>query len=97
MKNNIISIFLFIQVFLTSCATFSVKDEPIIIPFSLENNRIVIHATVNGVKGRYLWDTGAFDTYTLVSASLINLTLVPWYKNYTTTERRYYIENYLII
>jgi hypothetical protein len=54
----------------------------------LENNRIVIYATVNGVDGRYFWDTGCRQTIT--SIPLDNL---PHVKNDT----RRYIKNGIVI
>jgi len=69
------------------------NEDIIVIPFKLENNRIVIQATVNGVEGRYFWDTGAPDTITTIS--LDNLPIVkndPYIHN-----TRHYIKDGIII
>jgi hypothetical protein len=69
------------------------SEEPIEIPFTLEENRIVIYANVNGVEGRYFWDTGCFETVTTIP--LGNLPVVkndPYYNH-----KRYYIKNRIII
>lgn len=57
---------------LLSCAERSGKVLPeYSFPFILENNRIVLTATVNGVPGTYLFDTGAFEIFS--STSVENL------------------------
>ena len=76
-----------------SCATLN-GSKPIVIPFTIENNRMVIIAEVNGVEGRYIWDKGAFDTCTFVP--LENLTLVPEIGSQVQT-LSYYIEDGIII
>jgi hypothetical protein len=68
MVNNKKNIFLLLIIIIFySCSTnkFS-KNNNIIIPFILENNRMVINAIVNGVEGRYFLDTGSFETITAV-------------------------------
>ena len=89
--------FFILLTLLNSCLRFPRNEPPIFIPFTLENNRMVIYAEVNGVKGRFMWDTGSFDSQTLNSTSLENLTPLPRIRNRTTTERRYYIENGIVI
>ena len=82
---------------LASCVSLPENEanETIVIPFTIEgNNRIVLYATVNGVEGRFFWDTGAFDVHTFTS--LDNLTPVPADRN-PAGGRRYYIENGIII
>jgi hypothetical protein len=54
----------------------------------LENNRIVIYATVNGVDGRYFWDTGCRPTITTIP--LDNLPRVEY-------DTRRYIKNGIVI
>ena len=78
---------------LSSCATFQ-RSKPIIIPFTIENGDIVIYAEVNGVTGKYLWDTGCFDVQTFIP--LENLTPLPANRN-PTPSLRYYIENGIVI
>jgi hypothetical protein len=68
-------------------------EEPIEIPFTLEGNRIVMYATVNGVEGRYFWDTGGWETETTIP--LDNLPVVendPYYNH-----KRYYIKDGIVI
>ena len=78
---------------LSSCVPRN--EELTIIPFTLENNRMVIYATVNGVEGRFMWDTGAFDSHTFSAASLENLTPMP--NRNPPSIRSYYIENGIVI
>ncbi|MDR0558040.1 MAG: hypothetical protein LBG43_09315 [Treponema sp.] len=33
------------------------------IPFSLENGRIILEAEINGAKGRFMWDSGAYGSF----------------------------------
>jgi hypothetical protein len=68
-------------------------EEPIEIPFTLEGNRIVIYATVNGVEGRYFWDTGCYETITMIP--LDNLPVVE--NDRVTDYTRYYIKDGIII
>lgn len=71
-------------------------NEPIIIPFSLVgNNRMILYATVNGVEGRFIWDSGAFHSFTLTS--LDNLTPVPRFRTFFIQVPWYYIENGIVI
>jgi hypothetical protein len=43
-----------------SCSIGGTSKDRIVIPFYVdENNRIVLHATINGLEGRFLFDTGA--------------------------------------
>jgi predicted aspartyl protease len=72
--NKNISLLLIIIIFYSCSSNKYSKNNNIIIPFTLENNRIVINATVNGIEGRYFWDTGSFDSIT--TASLVNLPIV---------------------
>ena len=81
---------------LNSCLRFPLNEPPIIIPFTLENNRIVIYATVNGIEGRFVWDTGSFDIQMLNYSSLENLTPLSFNVNPTLT-KSYYIKNGIII
>jgi hypothetical protein len=68
-------------------------EDPIVIPFTLEDDRIVIYATVNGVEGRYLWDTGCYETIT--AFPLDNLPVV---ENDTVTDyTRFYIKDGIVI
>ena len=80
---------------LSSCASSPRREPPIMIPFTLENCRMVIYAEVNGVEGRFLWDTVAFDTHTFTS--LENLTPVPEYRSPFPLVRSYYIEDGIVI
>jgi len=34
-------------------------NKSIEIPFTIEKRRIIVFASINGIKGKYLWDTGA--------------------------------------
>jgi hypothetical protein len=43
------------------------------IPFKLENDRVVVDATVNGKKGRYIFDTGSTESY----ADINTINLLP--------------------
>ncbi|MDR2659827.1 MAG: hypothetical protein LBC27_07570 [Spirochaetaceae bacterium] len=52
------------------------KNIHIEIPFSLENNTIVIEAEVEGKKGRYIFDTGATISYIDIGKENV------WYRNY---------------
>jgi hypothetical protein len=65
---------LLLSVFL-SCVKNTVSDT-VEIPFSMENKRIVLDATVNGKKSRFLFDTGA--TISAVDVNVKNL----WYHGY---------------
>jgi hypothetical protein len=47
---------IYCAIFLLSCSNNI--DTEIVIPFSLENNRIVLDAVINGQKGRFLFDSG---------------------------------------
>ena len=77
----------------TSCASLP-RNEPIVIPFTIENDHIVIYARVNGVDGRYIWDTGSEDTHTFIS--LDNLTPLP--RNlYPYHVNSYYIKDDIVI
>ncbi|MDR2782692.1 MAG: hypothetical protein LBB48_02420 [Treponema sp.] len=49
-------IFLFLTIYY-SCGKNNIQNE-VEIPFSLENQRIVLYATINGKNGRFYWDTG---------------------------------------
>jgi hypothetical protein len=69
------------------------SDDPIIIPFALEGNRIVINAVVNGVKGRYFWDTGAYETITTVFIKNLPIVENDPFTNYT----RRYIKDGIVI
>jgi hypothetical protein len=60
----------------------------IVIPFTLDRNRIVIYANVNGVDGRYFWDTGWRETITTIP--LDNLPHVEY-------DARRYIKNGIVI
>jgi hypothetical protein len=68
-------------------------EEPIEIPFTLEGNRIVIYAIVNGVEGRYFWDTGCYETITTIP--LDNLLVVE--NDRVTDYTRYYIKDGIVI
>jgi len=51
-------------VFLFSCSIDDTSEDRIVIPFYVdENNRIVLHATINGLEGRFLFDTGAMFSH----------------------------------
>ena len=75
---------------LSNCASLPRNEETIIIPFTLENEWMVIYAEVNGTPGRYIWDSGFFDVHTF--AKLENLVQLPKHRN-NTSSKRYYIEN----
>lgn len=59
----------FVSFFFLSCV-----QKNIVIPFELVNNRIVLTATIQGVEGRYFFDTGADVSQT--DASLADLSVV---------------------
>lgn len=59
----------FLSFFFLSCV-----QKKIVIPFELINNRIVLTATINGIEGRYFFDTGADVSQT--DASLAELPVV---------------------
>jgi hypothetical protein len=69
------------------------NENPIVIPFTLEDDRIVIYANVNGVVGRYLWDTGCSETITTVFIK--NLPIVE--NDPETRYTRYYIKDGIVI
>jgi hypothetical protein len=77
---------------LLSCGR-KVDEEEIVIPFTLEGNRIVINATVNGVEGRYFWDTGCYETITTVFIK--NLPVVE--NDRITGYTRFYIKDGIVI
>jgi hypothetical protein len=58
---------LLMAVVIYSCC-LSCKDsqDTIIIPFELSDNRIVMNVKINGIEGRYFWDTGATRTATKI-------------------------------
>jgi hypothetical protein len=87
---KLIKLFLlfFMASILYSCGRKN-NEEPIIIPFTLEDNRIVIYATVNGVEGRYFWDSGWYQTITTIPLS--NLPVVE--NDPVTSFTRYYIKD----
>jgi hypothetical protein len=60
MKKTIIALFLFISVLIVvpSCVKEDIPER-IEIPFVIENDWIIVNATVNGVEGRYIFDTGS--------------------------------------
>jgi hypothetical protein len=60
----------FVIIFFSSCAREDIPER-IEIPFVLENDRMILNATVNGVKGRYIFDTGG--TISLVPLNVDNL------------------------
>lgn len=39
-----------------------VSEEPVVVPFSYPKQLIVVEATVDGVQGKFVLDTGAFDS-----------------------------------
>jgi hypothetical protein len=51
----------------SSCLPFIVKGQGkpdyAEIPFTLENNRIIVEAVANGKKGRFVFDTGTTESY----------------------------------
>jgi hypothetical protein len=69
MKYSIFSFLVFFQLF-SSCQEQNILDYAEI-PFNLENDRIVLEATVNGKKGRFVFDTGTTESY--VDTATINL------------------------
>ncbi|MDR3046090.1 MAG: hypothetical protein LBU51_00560 [Bacteroidales bacterium] len=46
-----------------NCLACKTADAIIEIPFSLEDNAIILEARVNGKEGRYIWDTGSPGSY----------------------------------
>jgi hypothetical protein len=81
-------------VFLTASILLSCgSEEPIEIPFTLEGNRVVIYATINGVEGRYFWDSGCWETIT--TTPLDNLPIVE--NDPVTSHTRYYIKDGITI
>jgi hypothetical protein len=46
-----------------SCNKQEKENETKIIPFTLENNRIIIEAIVNKKQGRFVFDTGSTESY----------------------------------
>jgi hypothetical protein len=69
MKLTTIALIIFISL-LCSCQEQNILDYAEI-PFNLENDRIVLEATVNGKKGRFVFDTGTTESY--VDTATINL------------------------
>jgi hypothetical protein len=69
---TVILYFLFVLVLIipVSCAREDIPER-IEIPFTLENDRLILDATVNGLKGRFLFDTGG--TISLVPVNVENL------------------------
>jgi hypothetical protein len=68
-------------------------EKPIEIPFALDGNRIVIYANVNGVVGKYLWDTGY--SYTVTTIFIKNLPIVE--NDSVTGYTRRYIKDGIVI
>jgi len=96
LKKTFLSIFLLLlllMVVICACASIPI-NEKIVIPFTMKNNRIVIKATVNGVEGKYVWDTGSFDSHTFIPIE--NLTPIPEGLNQSAS-KSYYIEDGIII
>ena len=51
-------------VFLLSCSIDDTSEDRIVIPFYVdENNRIVLYATVNGLDGRFMFDSGSMFSF----------------------------------
>ena len=68
MKHKIfLAIFLSFIILISSCDQNNNENE-IHIPFSLENDRIVLEAVVNGQKGRFVFDSGSVYSHLGVSA-----------------------------
>jgi hypothetical protein len=85
-------IIFFIASILLSCKKEN-DEDPIVIPFTLEGRRVVIYATVNGVEGRYFWDTGCCETITMIP--LDNLPVVE--NDRETSYTRRYIKDGIAI
>jgi len=57
-KHLLLKIFaVFFLLFFLSCSADN--DLPLVIPFTLENNRIILYAVINGQAGRFAFDSGA--------------------------------------
>jgi hypothetical protein len=74
-----INICILFIIVLLSCAKTNGPDK-VEIPFVIENNRIVICATINGKTGKFTFDTGATESYLNISTK----NLLP--TAYTTTQ-----------
>jgi len=84
---------IFLALVICSCATIP-ESKPIVIPFTIENDHVVIYAIVNGVEGKYIWDTGSLDTHTFTS--LENLRQLAENKEHFQSNR-YYIDDSIVI
>lgn len=74
---------LFFSFCLLSCTEKSGKVLPeYSFPFLFENNRIVLTATVNGVEGTYMFDTGAEGIFTCTSVDNLESIESPYEKIY---------------
>jgi hypothetical protein len=84
-------------VFLTASILLSCgrenSEDPVVIPFTLEDNHIVIYANVNGVIGRYFWDTGCYETITTVFIKNLPVVENDLYFDY----KRYFIKDGIVI
>jgi hypothetical protein len=72
MKSGRIFGLIFISFSLLSCKEQGAPDY-VEIPFKLEDNRVIIDATANGKKGRFIFDTGSTESY----ADINTINLLP--------------------
>ncbi|GMO33525.1 MAG: hypothetical protein Ta2F_09380 [Termitinemataceae bacterium] len=77
---RILFLFTLVIIFI-SCEKIQIQEK-VEIPFKLENNRMILDATVNGKTGRFLFDTGA--TISVIDVNTKNLRYhgyVKWFIN----------------